>query len=203
MSGICCSRTTSTMLQLRRTVCLLLALLPLRAEVSESLLEREFHCSFGFESEFDWQLATYDVFLDENIFQESCDPNEDRGNVALSDLLENNLTSVMVDDTSYITGEVVVKVQLPPGRIRLEADIRRQERGRWVHTFISIKRDDFCKSLFDPFELWHIFIITNIPRSQRICPPKKGVSKLSIYAIKHFMGVKQGNGIRARSVFDP
>ncbi|XP_017963004.2 uncharacterized protein LOC108655736 [Drosophila navojoa] len=151
MGGICSSRTMSTMLQPRRIVCLLLALLPLRAE-----------------------LATYDVFLDEDIFQESCDPREDRGNVALSELLENNLTSVLIDDTSYITGEFIVKAQLPPGRIKLEADIRRQERGRWVPTFISIKRDDFCKALFDPFELWHFFIITNVPRSQRICPPKKG-----------------------------
>ncbi|XP_023178690.2 uncharacterized protein LOC111604746 [Drosophila hydei] len=140
----------STMLRLRLVACLL-ALLTLRAE-----------------------SASYEVFLDERIFQESCDSKEDKGNVPLSELLDNHLTSVLVDDTSYMSGDLIVKAQLPPGHIRFEADISRRERGRWVQTFVSLKRDNFCKSLFDPFELWHLYIITQIPRQQRICPPQKG-----------------------------
>ncbi|XP_064555980.1 uncharacterized protein LOC135440631 [Drosophila montana] len=122
------------------------------------------------------ETADYNVFLDEQLIQESCGSTEGKGNMALSELVETRLTTVLDSDyeTLYISGDIIVKQALPHVPIKFEVDVSRWERGQWVPTFVTLKRDDFCKSLKDPFELWHLYYITQIPRQQRTCPPHQG-----------------------------
>ncbi|XP_032295889.1 uncharacterized protein [Drosophila virilis] len=122
------------------------------------------------------ETANYNVFLDEQLIQESCDSTDDKGNVALSELVETHLTTVLDNDyeTLYISGDIIIKRALPRSPIKFEVDVSRWERGQWVPTFVTLKRDNFCKSLKDPFEVWHLYYITQISKQQRTCPPQQG-----------------------------
>ncbi|KAH8387659.1 hypothetical protein KR093_008541 [Drosophila rubida] len=123
------------------------------------------------------QATNYDIVADDKTLVMPCSKAEDKSNMAISDFLDvSNLQLVLDKDfeTLYISLDAAFKVQLPKAPIQMQVDVLRWERGQWVPTVIALKRDDVCKSLADPFEIWHPYIVTHIPKAQRVCPPKQG-----------------------------
>ncbi|KAH8276735.1 hypothetical protein KR044_002705, partial [Drosophila immigrans] len=127
---------------------------------------------------FPLQSTNYDIVLDDKSLVMPCSKEDDRGsNMAISDILDvSNLKLILDEDieTLYMSADIAMKVQLPKAPIKLEVDVFRWQRSQWVPTIIALKRDDFCKTLADPFEIWHIYVVTQIPKDQRVCPPKQG-----------------------------
>lgn len=118
------------------------------------------------------------MFGNEKMLTTTCEGEDNKDNVEISELVDfSQLNFVFEDDyeTIHASGKIVVKKDLPP-LISMHIEIYRWTRDEWVLTPISLKRDDFCKSLRNPFEPWHLFIVNQIPKEERICPPKAGVS---------------------------
>ncbi|EDV92145.1 uncharacterized protein LOC6565721 [Drosophila grimshawi] len=120
--------------------------------------------------------ATYGVTFDERIFQ-SCSRNEDKGNVPISDLVDTSEVTIVLEndyETFHFSGDIIIKKQLPNVPIKVHVEIYHLDRGEWVPTVAALKRDDFCKSLKDRIEPWHLYYISQIPKDQRTCPPHIG-----------------------------
>lgn len=122
------------------------------------------------------QSVNYEVIGNEMLLLTTCEGEEN--NMDISELVDfSQLNFVFEEDyeTIHASGKIVMKVDLPP-LISVHIEIYRMTRDEWVTTPISLRRDDFCKSLKNPFEPWHFFIVSQIPKEERICPPKAGVS---------------------------
>ncbi|XP_034482959.1 uncharacterized protein LOC117788326 [Drosophila innubila] len=131
------------------------------------------------------ESTDYDVVVNEKTWSSSCDSEEDEGNTPLSELVNiSDLTFVLDKDfeTLYISGDITVKLQIPKTPIEMEVNVKHWERSHWEPTIISLKRDDFCKSMEDPFEVWHTYVVTQIPKDQRTCPPELE----HVYSLRNF-----------------
>ncbi|XP_017055899.1 uncharacterized protein LOC108097874 [Drosophila ficusphila] len=118
----------------------------------------------------------YEIIVDEKTLKVQCDPQDDKGNIPFNQIFDvSNLTFDMADDleTLYFNGDVRVLIDLPKGPITMQADLFRWERGQWLQTPLAQKRNDLCKALNNPLEVWRPFVI-KVPKSQRKCPPNKG-----------------------------
>lgn len=96
----------------------------------------------------------------------------------VSELVDLSQLKLQYEDdyeTLHLSGKIVLKKELQ-NPIKLHIVVYRWVRDKWTPTDLSLKRDDFCKSLRNPFEPWHLFIISQIPQEELICPPKLGVS---------------------------
>ncbi|KAM8720597.1 hypothetical protein ACLKA7_006609 [Drosophila subpalustris] len=123
------------------------------------------------------ESTDYDIVVDEKMWMSACNSEDDEGNTPISDVMDVSDLSFVLDDdyeTLYISGDITVKLERPVTPIKIEVNVKHWERSQWVPTIISIKRDDFCKSLEDPFEFWYTFIATQIPKEERPCPPDLG-----------------------------
>lgn len=124
------------------------------------------------------QCTNYEVLGNEKMLMTRCEGEDNRGNVELSELVDfSQLSFVFEDDyeTIHVSGKIVVKKDLAPP-IKVHIEIYRWTRDEWVPTAVSLKRDDFCRALVNPFEPWHLFLVNQIPKEERICPPEAGVS---------------------------
>lgn len=124
------------------------------------------------------QSATYEVIGNEKMFVTRCEGEDNKGNVEVSELVDLSQLKLQYEDdyeTLHLSGKIVLKKELQ-NPIKLHIVIYRWVRDKWAPTDISLKRDDFCKSLRNPFEPWHLFLISQIPQEELICPPKLGVS---------------------------
>ncbi|XP_062139087.1 uncharacterized protein LOC133847844, partial [Drosophila sulfurigaster albostrigata] len=122
------------------------------------------------------QSTNYNIVADEKMLVLPCSKEEDRGNAVLSDFVDVTDLQLELDkdlQTFHISCDIKIKL-LPKGPIKMQVDVYRWERGQWSPTVFALKRDDICRSLVDPFEIWHLYIVTQIPKSQRTCPPKLG-----------------------------
>lgn len=68
--------------------------------------------------------------------------------------------------------------------MQFKVEFLKRERGVWQKTIYSVQRDDLCTSFFNPSELWYS-VLKDVPKEQRVCPYKKGVSifKLSLLCL--------------------
>ncbi|XP_068141472.1 uncharacterized protein [Drosophila tropicalis] len=118
----------------------------------------------------------YEIIGDEKSLLATCDPSEDMGNLAMKDIVDlSDLSFTLAEDmeTVYVSGDIKVLLHIPNAPIKMEVDVFRLERGRWMPTIISIKRDSLCESLRDPREFWHFYLM-QISKGHLKCPPDQG-----------------------------
>lgn len=163
---------------LRLAICiLLLALLQLRLGVEVCTTFASAFIGFR-DYHFFPQSTNYEVIGVEKMFGSRCEGEDNTGNVDFNELVDLSQLNMVYDDdyeTVHLSGKIVLKKELP-ARIKMHIEIYRWVRDKWVPTAVSLKRDDFCKSLKNPFEPWHFYVISQIPQEQLVCPPKLGVS---------------------------
>ncbi|EDW46204.1 uncharacterized protein LOC6618010 [Drosophila sechellia] len=120
--------------------------------------------------------TTYEVLGDDKTLDIVCDASEDRGNTPIRQILDiSGLTVDMAADleTLYFNGDIKVLIDVPNNPMEMEVDVFRWERSEWIPTTLAMKRNNFCKSLSNPMELWYP-IFMKVPKEEMICPPKKG-----------------------------
>ncbi|ALC48272.1 CG13002 [Drosophila busckii] len=125
------------------------------------------------------QSANFDIILDERGLLSDCSPEDDAGNLRMHEFLDISRLSTEFDEdleTMYFNGDVIVRRDLAALQepVKLQLAVYRRQRSAWQPTLVSIKRDDFCKSMHNPFEFWYIYIATRLTAAERECPPKLG-----------------------------
>ncbi|XP_037938346.1 uncharacterized protein LOC119675246 [Teleopsis dalmanni] len=123
----------------------------------------------------------YEIIGDDSCFFTRCSKEDNKGNVDIMTILDvSNLKHEYSDDLETVrtNGKIMVKGNMPKNvPIRVELELLRWQHGQWVETSISIRRNDFCKSVFDPTEIWYDYM-NNLAKNDRDCPPKKGKAYL-------------------------
>ncbi|EDW86511.2 uncharacterized protein Dwil_GK14631 [Drosophila willistoni] len=121
--------------------------------------------------------TVYEIIGDEKSLLATCDPSEDMGNLAMNDIVDLSDLSFTLDEdmeTVYVSGDVKVLLDIPHNApIKMEVEVFRLERGTWMPTIITIKRNNLCESLKDPREFWHVYLM-QISKGQIKCPPDQG-----------------------------
>ncbi|KAH8280759.1 hypothetical protein KR054_010251 [Drosophila jambulina] len=123
-----------------------------------------------------FQGTNFEIIGDEKTMDVYCNAEDDHGDVSFREYVDvSGLTFTVADDleTLLYNGDVKILKDLPPGPITMEIDVFRWQRSQWLPTLISLKRDNFCKALMNPRELWHS-VVKTIPKEQLKCPPNKG-----------------------------
>ncbi|KAH8398033.1 hypothetical protein KR222_010557, partial [Zaprionus bogoriensis] len=121
--------------------------------------------------------VNYVVTVDERMFGARCEDGDNKGTTDIDDLVDVSQLKVLYDDdfeTVHASGNVIIKRDLPKEPIKMEIKVYKWNRRGWEETALLLKRNNFCKSLRDPFEAWYSYIMIHIPREQRICPPEQG-----------------------------
>ncbi|XP_017137185.2 uncharacterized protein LOC108152395 [Drosophila miranda] len=119
--------------------------------------------------------VNYEIIGDEKTMAIECNGMENEGNIQVRQILDiSDVHFVIADDleTLYYSGDIKVLMDIPHTPITLQLDVFRWVRSEWLPIPLSIKRDDFCQALLDPWELWHP-VVREIPKSQLKCPPNK------------------------------
>ncbi|XP_061387964.1 uncharacterized protein LOC133323020, partial [Musca vetustissima] len=116
----------------------------------------------------------YAVVGDEMSLIQPCDDTEDDGTTKLGELATFNLQHDYAEDMETIisNGNFTINVDLSGAPILGDMEIFKWERGHWVNTVFSLKRDDTCAALADPSEFWYP-LIAQFPEEDRVCPPPK------------------------------
>ncbi|XP_022233517.2 uncharacterized protein LOC111081689 [Drosophila obscura] len=119
--------------------------------------------------------VNYEIIGDEKTMAIECDGMDNEGDIQVRQILDmSDVRFVIADDleTLYYSGDIKVLMDIPQSPITLQMDVFRWVRSEWLPTPFSIKRDDFCKALLDPWEFWHP-VVRELPKSQLNCPPNK------------------------------
>ncbi|XP_073832458.1 uncharacterized protein [Musca autumnalis] len=117
----------------------------------------------------------YAIVGDDMSLIQPCDASEDDGTTKLAEIATFYLDHDYAEDMETIisNGNITINVDIPQGTLILgEIEIYKWERGHWVNTVFSIKRDDACSALLDPSEFWYP-LIAQFPEEDRMCPPPK------------------------------
>uniref|UniRef100_A0A1B0A1D7 Uncharacterized protein n=1 Tax=Glossina pallidipes TaxID=7398 RepID=A0A1B0A1D7_GLOPL len=109
-------------------------------------------------------------------FFKRCEKEDDEGNIALDEVFEADLDISYADDgEKYLAnGNVTFKISIPDGAdVKAHAEVYKWQRGEWIRTMFSLKRNNLCQAMFSPLEIWYA-AVKSIPEEERICPPKSG-----------------------------
>ncbi|KAH8256707.1 hypothetical protein KR038_004686, partial [Drosophila bunnanda] len=120
--------------------------------------------------------TNFEIIGDEKTMDIFCNGEEDLGDISIREFVDvSGLTFDVADDleTLFYNGDIKILMDVPQGPITMEIDVFRWERSQWLPTPLSIKRNNFCQALLNPYELWHP-VVRKIRKDQLTCPPKKG-----------------------------